>query len=143
MSDANPPRHGKTGRAIDTTKLDRIVASARRASDERAVGYREQALKLYPWVCGRCGRGFERSNLRELTVHHKDMDHDNNPPDGSNWELLCLYCHDNEHQKFEERIAAIAAGRDPDGHTAGGSTSNAASTTHRPFGALADLLNKD
>jgi hypothetical protein len=143
MSQQDPPRHGRTGRAIDTDKLDRIVASARRASDERAAGYREQALKLFPWVCGRCGRSFERSNLRELTVHHKDMDHDNNPPDGSNWELLCLYCHDNEHQKFEERIAAIAAGRDPDANNAGGSQSKAASTTHRPFDGLADLLKKD
>ena len=68
------------------------------------------------------------------------MDHDNNPPDGSNWELLCLYCHDNEHQKFEERIAAIAAGRDPDANDAGaGQTST---TKHRPFDGLADLLKK-
>jgi hypothetical protein len=37
--------------------------------------------------------------VRELTVHHRDHNHDNNPPDGSNWELLCLYCHDNEHQR--------------------------------------------
>ena len=60
-------------------------------------GYREQALKLFPWICGRCCREFNGKNLRELTVHHKDHNHDNNPPDGSNWELLCLYCHDNEH----------------------------------------------
>ena len=59
--------------------------------------YREQALKLFPWVCGRCGREFSGKNLRELTVHHKDHDHSNNPPDGSNWELLCIYCHDEEH----------------------------------------------
>ncbi|QTG90742.1 HNH endonuclease, partial [Vibrio furnissii] len=26
-----------------------------------------------------------------------DHDHTNNPEDGSNWELLCLYCHDHEH----------------------------------------------
>ena len=61
--------------------------------------YREQALKIYPWICGRCAREFTRANLRELTVHHRDHNHDNNPPDGSNWELLCLYCHDNEHQR--------------------------------------------
>jgi hypothetical protein len=79
-------------------KLDRIVADARRAAD-REQGYREQALKIYPWICGRCAREFTRANLRELTVHHRDHNHDNNPPDGSNWELLCLYCHDNEHQR--------------------------------------------
>lgn len=66
------------------------------------MDYRDQALKLYPHVCGRCGRAFTHSNLRELTVHHRDHNHSNNPPDGSNWELLCLYCHDNEHQKQVE-----------------------------------------
>lgn len=30
-------------------------------------GYREKALKIYPWVCGRCSREFVYSNLRELT----------------------------------------------------------------------------
>ena len=53
------------------------------------VGYREKALKLFPWVCGRCSREFVYSNLRELTVHHIDHDHSNNPEDGSNWEMLC------------------------------------------------------
>jgi predicted HNH restriction endonuclease len=43
---------------IDEAKLDRIVAQARRDAVERDRGYREQALKLYPWVCGRCGREF-------------------------------------------------------------------------------------
>jgi hypothetical protein len=135
-------RHPKTGKTIDTAKLDRIVASARRASDERAAGYRAQALKLYPWVCGRCAREFNQQNLRELTVHHKDMDHDNNPTDGSNWELLCLYCHDNEHQKFEEHLAALAAGRAP-GSSAGSTPSEPKPpSTHRPFDALGDLLKQ-
>ncbi|HUR41646.1 MAG TPA: YajD family HNH nuclease [Verrucomicrobiae bacterium] len=67
------------------------------------MDYRERALKLYPWVCGRCGRSFTSANLRELTVHHRDHNHDHNPEDGSNWELLCLYCHDNEHQRQVER----------------------------------------
>ncbi|MBK1617708.1 YajD family HNH nuclease [Lamprobacter modestohalophilus] len=130
------PRHGRTGQTIDSSKLDRVVADARRAMDERAAGYREQALKLYPWVCGRCAREFDRSNLRELTVHHKDMDHDNNPPDGSNWELLCLYCHDNEHQKYEEHIAAVAAGRD----TSATGGRSAAPSTHNPFENLRSLM---
>ena len=56
MSNPNAPRHGTTGKPIDTAKLDRVVSQARKAADERAAGYREQALKLYPWVCGRCGR---------------------------------------------------------------------------------------
>jgi hypothetical protein len=130
------PRQPSPHKPIDRDKLDRVVAEARRAREEREAGYREQALKLYPWVCGRCGRSFERSNLRELTVHHKDMNHDNNPPDGSNWELLCLYCHDNEHQKYEEHMAALGRG---------GSTAQQASqqTTFRPFGDLEALLGRD
>ncbi|WP_295456324.1 YajD family HNH nuclease [uncultured Thiodictyon sp.] len=135
MSPNTPPRHGKTGRPIDTDKLDRIVSEARAASDGRAVGYREQALKLYPWVCGRCSREFDRLNLRELTVHHKNMNHDHNPPDGSNWELLCLYCHDNEHQRYEEHRAAVAAGRG--GKTLGDSGPQ---TTHKALEGLAELL---
>jgi 5-methylcytosine-specific restriction endonuclease McrA len=85
-------------------KLDRIVADARRASGEREQGYRARALKLYPWICGRCAREFNRDNLQELTVHHRDHDHDNNPEDGSNWELLCVYCHDNEHSRLVEAV---------------------------------------
>lgn len=77
-----------------------IIAEARRVREFREQGYREQALKLFPWICARCGRDFSGKKLRELTVHHKDHNHDNNPPDGSNWELLCLYCHDNEHQEY-------------------------------------------
>jgi len=76
--------------------MDQIIAEARR----REKTYREQALKMYPWICARCGREFTGKRIRELTVHHKDHNHDNNPPDGSNWELLCLYCHDNEHSRY-------------------------------------------
>ena len=47
--------------------------------------YRERALKILPWICARCAREFPASRLRELTVHHKDGNHHNNPPDGSNW----------------------------------------------------------
>jgi len=74
-----------------------LVASARKSRDEREKGYREQSLKLHPWVCARCGKEFTRANLHLLTVHHKDHDHDHNPADGSNWENLCVYCHEAEH----------------------------------------------
>ena len=89
---------------IDNAKLDRIVAEARRAAEQRELGYRERALKMYPWVCGRCAREFTRTNLQELTVHHRNHDHDFNPPDGSNWELLCVYCHDNEHSRHIDHV---------------------------------------
>jgi len=107
------------------------VAEARRAAAERGQGYREQALKIYPLICGRCAREFARANLRELTVHHRDHDHDNNPPDGSNWELLCLYCHDNEHQRQLEAAGATGVARE------GGSVA-----THSPFANLKALLDR-
>jgi hypothetical protein len=120
-------------KAINHTQLDKVVLAARQAADERAAGYRERALKIYPWICGRCAREFTRTNLRELTVHHRDHNHDNNPPDGSNWELLCLYCHDNEHQK------QIEADR---GHSDSGMACRDNGATHNPFAALQALLKK-
>ncbi|MBI4989857.1 MAG: HNH nuclease family protein [Rhodocyclales bacterium] len=112
-----------------TTRVDQVVLDARRAAERREQTYREQALKIYPWICGRCTREFTRANLRELTVHHRDHNHENNPPDGSNWELLCLYCHDNEHQRLLE-----AAGGG-DGKSGSGSV-----TTHSPFANLKGML---
>ena len=112
----------------DTAKLDRIVAEARRSRELREQGYRERALKLYPWVCGRCAREFTHINLQQLTVHHKDHNHDNNPPDGSNWELLCIYCHDNEHSRYLD-----SAGRTPVGE-------KASQATFQPFADLKSLF---
>ena len=63
------------------------------------ASYREQSLKLHGWICAKCGREFERENLHLLTVHHRDGNHHNNPKDGSNWENLCVYCHDDEHSR--------------------------------------------
>ena len=114
-------------------RLDAVVAKAHRSRAQREAGYREQALRLYPWVCGRCAREFTRANLHELTVHHRDHNHDNNPSDGSNWELLCLYCHDNEHARYlEQQEAAAAAGK------------TGPQASHKALAGLADLLrNKD
>jgi 5-methylcytosine-specific restriction endonuclease McrA len=112
---------------------DDFVARLRRERELRMKGYREQALKLFPAVCGRCGREFEGKRLRELTIHHKDHDHDNNPPDGSNWELLCVYCHDNEHERH-----AVADWSE--GPIASGQQKTV--STFKPFEALQSLLKK-
>ena len=116
-----------------TSKLDQVVAEARRQREAREQDYRAKALKMYPWVCGRCAREFTRENVRELTVHHRDHDHDNNPEDGSNWELLCLYCHDNEHARHVDHVRG--AGYE--------SRREAQPATHRPFAGLEALLKKD
>ena len=115
----------------DIAGPSRIVAEARREREQREKTYREQALKMYPWVCARCGREFSGKKLRELTVHHKDHNHDYNPPDGSNWELLCLYCHENEHSRYEDS-ATLSEVR-PGGE-------QTPSSGYRPFAELAALL---
>ena len=113
-------------------RLDRIVAEARRQREVRDQSYREQALKLYPWVCGRCAREFDQTNLHELTVHHRDHNHDNNPADGSNWELLCIYCHENEHARYlEAGSGAGTVNKEPK-----------ATATFKPFANLDQLLDK-
>jgi 5-methylcytosine-specific restriction endonuclease McrA len=116
---------------IDAEQMDKILAEARRNREEREKSYRERAFKLFPLVCARCGREFSGKRLRELTVHHKDHNHDNNPLDGSNWELLCLYCHDNEHSRnlVAEGYDALQPESEPKD-----------TATYRPFASLEALL---
>ena len=118
----------------DAARLDKIVADARRAAQTRETGYRERSLKMYPWVCGRCTREFTHATVQQLTVHHRDHNHDNNPPDGSNWELLCHredYCHDYEHSRYLEADSGLGMG-----------TTSVEPATHNPFAALAGLIKK-
>ena len=116
---------------IDAEQMDKILAEARHKREEREKSYRERAFKLFPLVCARCGREFSGKRLRELTVHHKDHNHDNNPLDGSNWELLCLYCHDNEHSRnlVAEGYEALQPESEPKD-----------TATYRPFASLEALL---
>jgi len=117
----------------DTERKDRMIAQMRQEEQRRQAGYREQALKLFPHVCGRCSREFEGRKLRELTVHHRDHNHDNNPPDGSNWELLCLYCHDHEHTR------GVQEQRSADAHD---DRRDRPSLAHSPFAALGEKFKK-
>ena len=114
----------------DPDRQKALLEKIRKQQAERAQGYREQALKLLPHVCGRCGRTFSGKNLKELTVHHKDNNHFNNPPDGSNWELLCLYCHDNEHSRYIDHVEGDAGDR------------GVAAATGHPFAGLKALLER-
>ena len=95
------------------------------------MDYRGQALKILPHLCTRCAREFSGRRLRELTVHHKDGNHDNNPPDGSNWELLCIYCHENEHARIVDSQAGGTAKQ-----------SLPAPAKHRPLAGLDELLKR-
>ena len=92
------PRAPRPGPAKSQEELDALV---RRMKAEQAApgSYRERSLKIHGWICAKCGREFELAGLHLLTVHHKDGNHLNNPPDGSNWENLCIWCHDDEHSR--------------------------------------------
>ena len=109
-------------------RLDRIVLEARRNAEQREAGYRAQALKLYPWVCGRCAREFTHTNLQLLEVHHKNGNHNDNPSDGSNWELLCTYCHEHEHSKLKDMEGRMDAG------------SPSSTATFNPFADLKSMM---
>jgi hypothetical protein len=71
----------------------------RELKEGTSSGYREQSLRIHGLICAKCGREFEFKDRNLLTVHHKDGNRMNNPPDGSNWENLCVYCHDDEHSR--------------------------------------------
>ena len=118
----------------DSPKMDQVLADIARNRKLRENTYRARALKMFPWVCGRCTREFSEKKVRELTVHHKDHDHDNNPPDGSNWELLCIYCHDYEHSKYTDAdyygVTEVEEKEEPP------------SETFKAFAGLEALLNK-
>jgi len=118
---------------LTDTQQQQIISEMRQEELRRQKGYREQALKLFPHVCARCTREFEGKNIRELTVHHKDHNHNNNPPDGSNWELLCLYCHDHEHTR------GIQNNRDS---SSDDTLEPQETLSHSPFANLAVTLKK-
>jgi len=115
---------GRTGRVKSSVRTDRpkaqkSVGDAVREMKEgmkKPAGedYRERALAIHGLVCARCGREFDHTNRHLLTVHHRDGNHNNNPPDGSNWENLCAYCHEDAHSRevLGEYFEGTSSGRD-------------------------------
>jgi hypothetical protein len=89
---------------VPTAQADKsaqeVVREMKKSQKSPAVGdYREKSLAITGLVCARCGREFAESKRQLLTVHHKDGNHLNNPADGSNWENLCVYCHEDAHSR--------------------------------------------
>ena len=115
--------------------MEHILAEARQLRARRGNLYRDKALKILPWICAWCGREFTSKKLHELTVHHKDRDHNNNPPDGTNWELLCMYCHEGEHSRsLDQHASGETTVHDEDERPA----------TYNPFADLKKLVkNKE
>jgi 5-methylcytosine-specific restriction endonuclease McrA len=118
--------------ARDDDGLHDLIARARRDRERRQHGFRARALALFPPVCARCGRDFEGRALHDLTVHHRDHNHEHNPPDGSNWELLCVSCHEREHARNDAAAA----------HDAPPVEDAPAGATYQPFANLDALLKK-
>lgn len=87
------PDGAKPARSIED-----VIRDLKKSSGGGEV-YRERSLALHGYICGRCGREFGENNRQLLTVHHRDGNHHNNPPDGSNWENLCVYCHEDVHSR--------------------------------------------
>ncbi len=79
--------------------VEEVVREMKAGMQRSGEGYRDRSIALHGLVCARCGREFDHTTRHLLTVHHKDGNHHNNPPDGSNWENLCVYCHDDIHSR--------------------------------------------
>ena len=86
-------------RKADSTKSVEDIVRELKKLAAPAGNYRELSLKIHGLVCAKCAREFDCRDRHLLTVHHKDGDASNNPPDGSNWENLCVYCHEDEHTR--------------------------------------------
>ena len=89
----------KRPKKIDPNKSVEEILKEIKKPAVKGSDYRECSLKIHGLICAKCGREFDQKTRHLLTVHHKDGDHLNNPPDGSNWENLCVYCHDDEHTR--------------------------------------------
>lgn len=98
MRNRKPFRVASPPKATGESAAD-IARRLRGESAPAAGGYREQSLRLHGLICAKCAREFDEKHRHLLTVHHKDGNPRNNPPDGSNWENLCIYCHDDEHSR--------------------------------------------
>ena len=88
-----------TGKAGPKQTVEEMVAELKKLG-RPDNDYRKRSLGIHGLICAKCAREFDGTNVHLLTVHHKDGNHANNPPDGSNWENLCTYCHDDEHNRL-------------------------------------------
>lgn len=84
---------------LPTPEQAAALVKKMRGEADSSENYRSKSLRINGAICAKCGREFDQSNLHLLTVHHKDGNHKNNPSDGSNWENLCIHCHDDEHSR--------------------------------------------
>ena len=98
MKNSDYGRYPRTKKRNSNKSPDEIIKELKKTASPYS-DYRERSLRIHGLICAKCGREFDHTNRQLLTVHHKDGNHMNNPPDGSNWENLCIYCHDDEHSR--------------------------------------------
>jgi hypothetical protein len=89
----------KSPAAAGQKTAEDIVRDMKNAGKAQGEDYRERSLTIHGLICARCAREFSGVSRQLLTVHHKDGNHHNNPQDGSNWENLCVYCHEDAHSR--------------------------------------------
>jgi len=89
------------GKKVEENSDDVVRRLKKAQKKPTGEDYRERSLSIHGTLCARCGMEFHSKNMKLLTVHHKDGNHQNNPADGSNWENLCVYCHDDMHSRGE------------------------------------------
>ena len=104
-------RYPRGKKKVGNKSLDEVITELKRPPLPYS-DYREHSLKIHGLICAKCGREFDHKDRHLLTVHHKDGNSRNNPPDGSNWENLCVYCHDDEHSR--ELLGKYLSGDDKD-----------------------------
>ncbi len=98
MEDDRWGRYPKAKKQGGDKSVDEVMKELKKTAPPQS-DYRERSLKIHGLICAKCGREFDYTNRQLLTVHHKDGNPRNNPPDGSNWENLCVYCHEDEHSR--------------------------------------------
>ncbi len=94
-----PPNRRPRSVQLPSREEAEALLKKMRGDVEKNENYRTKSLRIHGAICAKCGREFDSASLNLLTVHHRDGNHHNNPPDGSNWENLCNHCHDDEHSR--------------------------------------------
>jgi len=61
------PRRPRPAPQKSQQELDELVRGMRREA-EAPSNYRAHSLKLHGWICAKCGREFEQSNLHTATT---------------------------------------------------------------------------
>jgi 5-methylcytosine-specific restriction endonuclease McrA len=89
------PGRAKKGKSVSAAEFVKGIKKTVSSSKT----YRDSSLRIHGLICAKCSREFAMKDIHMLTVHHRDGNPNNTPPDGSNWENLCVYCHDDEHSR--------------------------------------------